>query len=282
LTAMRANQGVIVRRAWAARPSAWLSVLGLATTLFAHPALSAVATGLASAPPAVRSTAPPRPARLQLGPPVVLPADGRYVTNDMPSFMLDRLEGQVRLRFLDRDEVFYLSSEPGSLGGRVLKYDTGAVALTVAGWGGVTLYTDAIKSGIPAERQAVVTDFEPKPVAAKDIKALADRLTRELLMHGAFSIGFDVDWEELARQPETTRGLAVDSLRNATYALEQLAAESERAVIASDLHTVRLLEAAQPGVALQKGTLVVSYAPKNGPSARPSSLAIQRALEAAY
>jgi hypothetical protein len=281
---MRANQGVTVCRFWAARPCSWLSVLGLATTLFAHPAVSAVATGLASAPPAVRSTVPiaPPPARLQLGPPVVLPADGRYVTNDVPSFMLDRLDGQVRLRFLDRDEVFYLSSEPGSLGGRVLKYDTGAVALTVAGWGGVTLYTDEIKSGIPAERQAVVTDFEPKPVAAKDIKALADRLTRALLRHRAFSIGFAADWDGLARQAEPARGLAVDSMRNAAYALEQLAAEPERAAIAGDLHSVRLLEAAQPGVALEKGALVVSYAPKNGPSARPSSLAIERALEAAY
>ncbi len=247
-------------------------------------AAAAVATGLVTAPPAVRPAAPSAPpaARFLLAPAVQLPADGRYLTNDVPTFMLDRRDGQVRLRFLSNEEVFYLSSEPGNLGGRVLKYDTGEVALTVAGWGGVTLYTDEAKSGIPAERQANAADFEPKPVAAKDIKPLAEKLMRELFMHGAFSIGFAADWDALVRQPETARGLAVDAMRNATYALEQMADEAERSAIANSLHTVRVMEAAQPGVAVQNGALVVSYAPKNGPSARPSSLAIERALEAAY
>jgi hypothetical protein len=251
--------------------------------LYADPAAAAVAAGLSTAPSSVPSVAPAAPPQGRLfAQPLLLPAEGLYVTNDVPNFMVDRREGQVRLRFLDSEEVFYLTSEPGSLGSRVLKYDTGDVALTVAGWGGVTLYTDEIKSGIPAERQASATDFEPKPVPAKDIKPLADRLSRELNMHGAFSIGFLTDWDALAKQSETARGLAVNSMRNATYALVQMAGESERPAIAADLHTVRLVEATQAGVALEKGTLVVSYAPKNGPSGRPSSLAIERALEAAY
>lgn len=283
MTAKRANQGTIVRGFQAARPYAFLGLAGLAVILTASPGMAAVA-GLSTAPPSVPSSAPsaPPPARFLFAAPAQLPADGRYITNDIPTFMLDRREGQVRLRFVGSDEVFYLSSEPGNLGGRVLKYDTGDVALTVAGWGGVTLYTDDVRSGIPAERQADAADFEPKPVAPKDIKPFADRLTRELFTHGSFSIGFTADWDALSRQAETVRGLAIDSMRNAAYALEQMAGESERAAIASDLHTVRLLEAAQPGIELQKGVLVVSYAPKNGPSARPSSLAITRALEAAY
>ena len=252
--------------------------------LHADPAVAAVAAGLSTAPSSVPSVTPASPLQGRLfAQPLLLPAEGTYLINDIPTFMVDRREGgQVRLRFLDSDEVFYLSSEPGSLGSRVLKYDTGDVALNVAGWGGVTLYTDEIRSGIPAERQANATDFEPKPVPAKEIKPLADRLSRELIMHGAFSIGFSADWDALARQSETARGLAVDSLRNAAYALVQMAGETERSAIAANLHTVRLVEAAQPGVALEKGTLVISYAPKNGPSARPSSLAIERALEAAY
>ena len=34
----------------------------------------------------------------------------------------------------------------------MLKYDTGEVALQVAGWGGLTLYTANEPGGIPAER----------------------------------------------------------------------------------------------------------------------------------
>ncbi len=254
--------------------------------MFVNPdsAAAAVATGLVTAPSSIPRVTPATPpaARFLLAPAVQLPADGRYVTNDVPTFMLDHREGQIRLRFLGSDEVFYLSSEPGNLGGRVLKYDTGDVALTVAGWGGVTLYTDEVKSGIPAERQANATDFDPKPVAAKDVKGLADRLRRELVSHGAFNIDFTADWDVITRQPETARALAVDSIRNAAYALEQMAGESEHDAIANSLHIVRVIESAQSGVALQNGALVVSYAPKNGPSARPSSIAIARALEAAY
>jgi hypothetical protein len=238
--------------------------------LYADPVAAAVAAGLSTAPSSVPSVAPASPPQGRLfAQPLLLPAEGLYVTNDVPTFMVDRHEGQVRLRFLDSEEVFYLTSEPGSLGSRVLKYDTGDVALTVAGWGGVTLYTDEIKSGIPAERQTNAADFEPKPVSAKDIKPLADRLLRDLNIHVAFRIGFSADWDGLAKQSETARGLAVDSMRNATYALVQMAGVSERPAIAADLHAVRLVEATQPGVALEKGTLVISYAPKNGPSSRP-------------
>ena len=212
-----------------------------------------------------------------------MPADGSYVTNDVPSFMIDRLDDQVRLRFVGSDEVFYLTSEPASLGGRVLRYDTGDVALTVAGWGGVTLYTGEMPWGIPAEHQASLTaPMVPRPLAAKDMKPLADRLSKDVAQHGAFSVGFSADWDALEKQAEPTRALAVDSMRNAAYALEQMANETERPAIAKGLHMVRVGPAAQPGVAVQRDSLVVSYSPQGGPSARPSSLAIAHALEEAF
>jgi len=274
----------------AARPRSLSKVLGVALFLGASSASAATipAAGFVTAP-APASIAPPTqggvtsPFRLNFAGPAALPVEGSYITNDVPSFMIDRLGGQVRMRFMGSDEVFYLASEPASLGGRILRFDTGDIALTVAGWGGVTLYTDEIPWGIPAEHlTAAAAPIDPKPVAARDVRPLADKLSRDVAQHGAFSVGFSTDWDGLARLAEPERALAIDSMRNAAYALEQMANEAAHAAIAKGLHTVRVTPAAQPGVAVQRDSLIVSYSPQGGPSARPSSLAIAQALQEAF
>ena len=96
----------------AVRPFAFLRILGLAFALAA--ALPTLAFAAEDAPP-----------RLLLPPVAPMPADGRYLAADRLRFMIDHDEDQIRLRFIGSDEVFYLSSEPAPLGGRVLKYDSG-------------------------------------------------------------------------------------------------------------------------------------------------------------
>jgi len=257
-----------LRQYKAARPFAFLRMLGLAVTLAAPLATPAF-------------TAEEAPPRLLLPPVAPMPADGRYLAADRLRFMIDHDEDQIRLRFIGSDEVFYLSSEPAPLGGRVLKYDSGDVALQVAGWGGVTLYTAEEKEGIPAERADDADDFDPKPVAAKDLKAFAAKLAQSIVADLDFAVGFAADWDRLAlASAEKARALAVDSMRNAAYAVA-LVAKSPKRGIADKFHLVRVVEAAQPGLKLQEGTLTVAYAPQLGPQGRPSSLAIARVLEAA-
>jgi hypothetical protein len=259
-----------LREIKAARPSPFVRVLLLAPIL----ALSLTfPTRGAEEAPAVRLLLPP------LAP---APADGRYAIDDQVRFLIDVDDEQIRLRFIDSDELFYLRSEPAPLGGRVLKYDTGEVALQVAGWGGLTLYTDTARAGIPAERADEDADsFEPAPVAAKDVRAFALSLAQNLAVGYDFGIGFAADWDELA-QSDSSRALAVDAMRNAAYALRTLAAASERDVIAERFHLVRVTRAPEPGAKMQDGVLVVSYTPEEGPSARPSSRAITRVLAAAF
>ena len=72
------------------------------------------------------------------------------------------------------------------------------------------------------------------------------------------------------------------SIPAANYALEQMGKEQESNVIGKALHTVRVAPGNQAGVSVKKDALIVSYAPKGGPSARPSSLAIAHALEEAF
>jgi hypothetical protein len=259
-----------LRKIWAARPVAFLRILALAPVLaptFALPSLGA------EEPPAVRLLLPP------LAP---APADGRYLADDQLRFMIDVENDQIRLRFLDSDEIFYLMSEPAPIGGRVLKYDTGEVAFQVAQWGGLTLYTEDERGGVPAERADDETDnFQPSPVAAKDVRAFALKPAQGLEQTHDFGVGFAADWDELA-QGDGVRALAVDAMRNAAYALDRLAQGPEREAIAERFHLVRVAAAAEPGAKMQDGVLVISYTPEGGPSARPSSRAISRVLAEAF
>ena len=81
---------------------------------FAVSLILAVVT-LAAPPPAFGVDVPL--SRL-LAPAPVLPADGSYLAGEQ-SFMISHLAGQVRLRLAGSDEVFYLTSEPAPMGGRV-------------------------------------------------------------------------------------------------------------------------------------------------------------------
>lgn len=259
-----------MREREAASPSAFLRVLALAPVLaltFPLPSLGAEEA------PSVRLLLPP------LAP---APANGRYLADDQLRFMIDVEDDQIRLRFIDSDEIFYLTSEPAPLGGRVLKYDTGEVALQVAGWGGLTLYTESDRGGVPAERADDEADgFEPAPVAAKDVKGFALKLAQDLAITHDFGVGFAADWDELA-QGDGVRALAVDAMRNAALALGRLAAMPEREALADRFHVVRVMAASEPGARMQDGVLVISYTPEGGPSARPSSRAISRVLAEAF
>ena len=218
--------------------------------------------------------------RLPLTAAMPLPRDGTYVANDSLTFVVDHRDGQVRLRFADSDEVFYLSSEAAPLSGHALKYDTGAIALQVTGWGGVTLYTAKAKSGLPAEYIDVVQDVDPPPLAPADVKPFAAKLAQDLSSREDFAIGFAADWDTIAKS-DVLRGLICDAMRNASLAIEEVAKAGKRGSLADRLHIVRVIQAAKSGVTVQKGILAIAIAPQNGPSARPSSLAIVRALQAA-
>lgn len=220
--------------------------------------------------------------RLLLPPLAPAPADGRYMADDQLRFRIDLQDDQIRLRFVDSDEIFYLTNEPAPLGGRVLKYDTGEVALQVAGWGGLTLYTEDDRDGVPAERADDESDgFEPAPVAAKDVKGFALKLAQGLAVAHDFGVGFAADWDELT-QGDGVRALAVDAMRNAAYAIGKLASGPERGAIADRFHVVRVTAAPEPGAKVEDGVLVISYTPEGGPSARPSSRAIERVLAEAF
>ena len=69
-------------------------------------------------------------------------APGSYQAGDKIRFTLDRYQNQFLMRFAGQPEVYVLYADFASLGGRVLRYDSGGVAIQVTGWGALTVYTD--------------------------------------------------------------------------------------------------------------------------------------------
>jgi hypothetical protein len=162
----------------------------------------------------------------------------------------------------------------------MLKYDTGAIALQVTGWGGVTLYTADARGGLPAVYSDVVQNVDPPPVPGQGVKAFAQKFASEFASREDFAIGFAADWDQVEKS-DILRNLACDTMRNATYALQTLAKNGRRNVLADRFHIVRVIQGIKAGVAVQKGILAITIAPQSGLSGRPSSLAIARALQAA-
>lgn len=207
------------------------------------------------------------------------PEEGRYLAGDNIEFWIDTQGDEVRLRFPDKEEVFYLTGEPSSLGSRVFKYDTGDVALAVSGWGGLTLYTDDVPNGIPAEFMGEAPNLDPRPVTARQTQILAAELARGLDRELDHEVGFAADWNRISRG-NRVRTLATDSMRNASYALASLSERPEsKAATTARIRLVRIIAADAPSVKVENGVVTVTFDANGEASGRPSSRAIREAIE---
>jgi hypothetical protein len=70
-------------------------------------------------------------------------------------------------------------------------------------------------------------------------------------------------------------------MRNASYALQQVAKTAKHAAVVDRVHIVRVMQGDKPAAVYKQGVLTITYVPKAGPAARPSSLAITKVLMAA-
>lgn len=229
-----------------------------------------------------RAIAQVAPEQLQLKPGQPrpqLPADGAYLAGDTLRFSLDRYRDYERLRFSGNDEIYYLTIEPAAMGGRVLKYDSGDVALQVAGWGGVTIYTHDAPGGVPAERLGDVARA-PEPIISPDAKTFAARSSDEISMRTSLTIGFKANWQGLD-QSDVMRALATDAIRNATRAIERIASSHKTGqTLLAQFGVVRITPAPEPGVVVADKLLTVSISEVHGLAGRPSSLAIAKVIGA--
>lgn len=204
---------------------------------------------------------------------------GTYLAADTVRFSLAQDGDNFLLRFDGNPEVFVLYAAHASLGGRELKYDSGETALQVAGWGGMTLYTDAAPNGLPAVRTGDAVPPSPANVSLGDMQNAAGDEAEHLAYTRGLRLNFTADWGALASNG-AMRAFAFDTLENAVRGLDRFSlAASGRQALASRVDTVMVASGNKPTLGINGKTLVVTFNPERGYIGRASSRAIARALE---
>ena len=204
-------------------------------------------------------------------------APGTYQAGDSMRFSLDRYQQQFLLRFAGQPEVFVLYANFGSLGGRVLLYDSGAVALQVGSWGGMTLYTDDHPEGLPISR---VGDSSPPAlpqISMQQIQNAADDEAAHLNYVRGLHIGFAAD--PAAITEAAVRSLAFDAMENAARGIDRFTANpNARNIFGQRVASVRMQTSEKPTIKITDKVLIVTFNPHTGYLGRASSRAISAAL----
>lgn len=206
-----------------------------------------------------------------------VPGDGFYFANDDFKFTIAHKYGVTLLRFAGDDEVFVLSVERGAVGSRLLKYDTGDVALQVTGYGAVTLYTSTAPGGLPADRtgEGQPINFQVPTMSA--LRAQAQRLSEILEQVTNLQVTFDADWSHI--DDGAARYLTLDAMRITARALRGLCANRvNEAQLIAKVRSIRIVRGGKGDVTLHNGELEITIAPAYGLRGRLSSLATARAI----
>ena len=205
---------------------------------------------------------------------------GLYTAGDHDSFTLQPYgANRYLLRFSDNPEIFVLGMERGSLGAKVLKYDTGATALRVSVWGGMTLYTHDAPQGLPTNFQNDVPQPLPLAVTANELTTAFGDESSHLVYVQNIALKFSADSSVLSADAET-RGRAFDAMITAATGIERYIADQPagRQILGRRINNVKLAEGGKPTVAISGQTLLVSFVPGEGHEGHESSLAIQQEL----
>jgi len=195
---------------------------------------------------------------------------GAYSAGDAITFSLEPYGEKFLLRFEDNPETFVLGMDRVALGGRELKYDTGATAIRISVWGGMTLYTDRTPGGLPATRTGEMAPLQRQRVSESDLsQALRDESS-----HLAYAWKINVRFL-VSGAGDKTRSEAFETLLNTDAAIARLVAgPAGRKAFGKRIETIRLADGQKPGVALSGRTLTVRFVPVKGPLGRLSSHAI--------
>ena len=203
---------------------------------------------------------------------------GAWLAGDRIGFTLDAAAADYLLRFDGSPEVFVLHPDKAALGGKVLRYDSGETALQVSGWGGLTLYTDANPSGVPAVRTGDAAIQEPAPPSLAELVAASEDDSENLGRDRGLDLVFTADWNGLAGNGPA-RALALDTMENVARGIERFGRTAHgREELARRVKSVMLAVAGRPTVTLNGRTLTVTFDPGQGYEGRASSRAITRAL----
>jgi hypothetical protein len=205
-------------------------------------------------------------------------ATGNYQAGDNLYFSLDRYRDVFLMRFAGQPEVFVLYADYGSLGGQVLRYDSGAIVIQVAGWGSMTIYTDDQPQGLPAMHTGDSTAPTLPSVSLAQMQSAADDEVARLSSARGVHVGITADWNGLSND-SGLRALAFDCMENAVRGIDRFTANpAARAVFTQRVSAVHMQVSEKPVIRLNGKTLTVTFNPSQGYVGRASSRAIAFAL----
>lgn len=203
-------------------------------------------------------------------------AAGTYQAGDR-RFSLDRYQNAFLMRFAGQPEIFVLYANFGSMGGRVLQYDSGAIALQVAGWGGMTVYTDDHPEGLPTSRVGDSSTPVLPVISMQQMQSAADDETAHLSYVRGLKISFFADQNTVS--DNNVRALAFDSMENAARGIDRFTANpAARNAFGQRVTAVRLQISDKPYIKIADRVLIVTFNPRTGYFGRASSRAISFAL----
>lgn len=193
----------------------------------------------------------------------------RFATPDgAVEFVLDRSQRQVAfLQFSGQDEVLALKPIAGPRGDELYKSDTGEVVLRVTSIGGVTVFRDAARMGMPAAPMGPAATLKPLPMASGGVEARLAQLERDSVRGLGRRIAFT--------GPGPVTGQAGAIVQDAAAR----AAEGLASARSTQVQRVVLVVGQKPTAMLsQDGALIVVVAPTMGFAGRPSAAAVAQAL----
>lgn len=201
------------------------------------------------------------------------PPVARYVSDQGPSFILDRSTSTPMMRFEDSPEVWVLRSAPGPRGDTVYFNDLNQMVLRIWAVGGVTLYTRAKPNGLAAQ----ATGAAP-PIQLVDVGvSLAERRLTQANQRLAVAAqrpserGLALELP-LVRVNAKTAALMVDTATLVAEAFEDIAERPGGLALLNKVDKVQiLLTDGAPGAAFSQGVLKVSVRAQDGVAGRPSS-----------
>ena len=201
---------------------------------------------------------------------------GAYQAGDR-RFSLDRYQNAFLMRFAGQPEIFVLYANSGAMGARVLQYDSGSVALQIANWGGMTLYTDDHPEGLPTSRTGDSAVPVLPAISVPQMQSAADDETNHLSYVRGLRINFFADQNAIAENG--VRALAFDTMENAARGIDRFTANpAAKTVFGQRISSVRIVVSDKPYIKLDNRVLIVTFNPHTGYFGRASSIAIAFAL----
>ena len=201
----------------------------------------------------------------------------RYVMDAGGDFIFDRTTSHPLLKFDDSPEVWALTVTHGPRGDLIYWNDLGQPLLRMTKFGGITVFTPKRPEGSAAAVAAPASSVAPLrlatvgPIGLYQHLALASARSGRAAQHAIAFTAIEAD--------ASSDGLMADAAIVASEAMIDLAVRPKGRALLKHIGRVTIIRGPDAGASLGEGGVVITVAPAEGVSGRPSSLRIEQALK---